>query len=87
MDGLVYFARMLKLHNEIIMNTANNKGPEDGQLEWLRLVREHVNSLRFGSVLITVHDSRVTQVELSEKVRLDIQASIKNRIIEQKLAH
>ncbi|MBL9168444.1 MAG: YezD family protein [Verrucomicrobiales bacterium] len=28
-------------------------------------------SLRFGTVLITVHESRVVQVEKNEKVRLD----------------
>ena len=39
--------------------------------EWLLLVRQHVSSLRFGTVQITVHDSRVTQIERVEKVRLD----------------
>ena len=39
--------------------------------EWMELVRGQVNSLKFGSVLITVHDSRVTQFEKVEKVRLD----------------
>ena len=39
--------------------------------EWMELVRGQVNSLKFGSVLITVHDSRVTQLEKVEKVRLD----------------
>lgn len=38
---------------------------------WLDLVREQVGSLRFGTVLITVHDGRVVQVEKNEKVRLD----------------
>jgi hypothetical protein len=38
---------------------------------WLELVREQVDSLKFGTVQITVHDSRVTQVERLEKVRLD----------------
>ena len=38
---------------------------------WLVLVRDHVNSLKFGTVQITVHDSRVVQVERAEKVRLD----------------
>jgi hypothetical protein len=38
---------------------------------WLELVREQVNSLKFGTVQITVHDSRVTQVERLEKLRLD----------------
>jgi hypothetical protein len=38
---------------------------------WLELVREQVNSLKFGTVQITVHDSRVTQVDRLEKVRLE----------------
>jgi hypothetical protein len=38
---------------------------------WLELVREQVDSLKFGTVQITVHDSRVTQVERLEKLRLD----------------
>jgi len=71
---------MLNSTTKLFVNTANDKGPENGEPEWLRLVRQHVNSLRFGTVLITVHDSRVTQVEISEKVRLDIQAGIKRRV-------
>ena len=38
---------------------------------WLQLVREHVGSLKFGTVQITVHDSRVVQVERVEKLRFD----------------
>jgi len=38
---------------------------------WLKLVAEHVASLRFGVVQIVVHDSRVVQIERTEKVRLD----------------
>jgi hypothetical protein len=39
--------------------------------EWLELVRKAVESLRFGTVHITVHDGRVTQIEKTEKRRLD----------------
>lgn len=42
---------------------------------WLELVREKVLSLRFGVVQIVVHDSRVTQIERTEKTRLDAAAS------------
>ena len=38
--------------------------------DWLELVRENVHSLRFGIVQIIVHDSRVTQIERTEKTRL-----------------
>jgi hypothetical protein len=39
--------------------------------DWLEIVREQVNSLRFGVVEIVVHDSRVVQIEKTERVRLD----------------
>jgi hypothetical protein len=38
--------------------------------DWLELVREKVQSLRFGVVQILVHDSKVTQIERTEKTRL-----------------
>jgi len=38
--------------------------------DWLELVREKVQSLRCGVVQIVVHDSRVTQIERTEKTRL-----------------
>ena len=39
--------------------------------EWLEIVRRQVASLRFGVVQIVVHDSQVTQIEKTERVRLD----------------
>ena len=38
--------------------------------DWLELVRQNVQSLRFGVVQIVVHNSRVTQIERTEKTRL-----------------
>ena len=38
--------------------------------DWLELVRQKVESLRFGVVQIVVHDSKVTQIERTEKTRL-----------------
>ncbi|MBN8456824.1 MAG: YezD family protein [Verrucomicrobia bacterium] len=43
--------------------------PTAEELEWLEVVRQKVAKLRFGSVQITVHDGRVTQVESIEKTR------------------
>ena len=43
--------------------------------DWLELVREKVQSLRFGVVQIVVHDSKVTRIERTEKTRLQ---SVKN---------
>ncbi|TAE90468.1 MAG: DUF2292 domain-containing protein [Verrucomicrobia bacterium] len=39
------------------------------ELDWLNVVRKKVGQLRYGSVQITVHDGRVTQVESNEKTR------------------
>lgn len=39
--------------------------------EWLALVREKVQTLRFGVVQIVVHDSKVTQIERTEKTRIE----------------
>jgi len=52
--------------NEELNSSAAGAGPE-----WLELVRRQVSSLRFGVVQIVVHDSQVTQVEKTERVRLD----------------
>jgi hypothetical protein len=38
--------------------------------DWLELVRQKVQSLRFGVVQIVVHDSKMTQIERTEKTRL-----------------
>jgi hypothetical protein len=37
---------------------------------WLDIVRQKVESLRFGVVQIVVHDGKVTQIERTEKTRL-----------------
>ena len=38
--------------------------------DWSEVVREKVNHLRYGSVVVTVHDGYVTQVESIEKTRI-----------------
>ena len=44
---------------------------ELADVNWLEIVRQQVVSLRFGVVEIIVHDSRVTQIEKTERLRLD----------------
>ncbi len=41
------------------------------RVEWLEIVRRQVGSLRYGVVQIVVHDSQFTQIEKTERVRLD----------------
>lgn len=46
---------------------------------WQEIVNEQVSSLRFGVVQIVVHESRVVQIEKTEKVRFpETQALNKN---------
>lgn len=44
----------------------NNEMPK-----WLSIVRERVASLQYGAVQIVVHNSRVTQIECTERTRLE----------------
>jgi hypothetical protein len=60
------------------MSTQATRAASDGQAripeslpDWLKLVREQVESLKFGTVLVTVHDSKVVQIERNEKTRLE----------------
>jgi hypothetical protein len=43
----------------------------DTKPNWLEIVRQQVGSLRFGVVQIVVHDSQVTQIDKTERVRLE----------------
>ena len=38
---------------------------------WQEVVRRQVDSLHFGVVQIVIHDSRVTQIDKTERFRLD----------------
>ncbi|GAA5121089.1 YezD family protein [Luteolibacter yonseiensis] len=53
------------------MSTITTEQPstEAPKHDWLEIVRKNAANLRFGSVQITVHDGRVTQVESIEKTR------------------
>ncbi len=50
---------------------AKSNGDSAGKQDWLKIVRQQVGSLRYGVVEIVVHDSQVTQIEKTERVRLD----------------
>ena len=45
--------------------------PSGALPEWLALVWSQVGSLRYGVVEIVVHDSRVIQIDKTERVRLE----------------
>jgi hypothetical protein len=44
---------------------------QDNSPEWLSIVREKVETLRYGVVQIVVHDSKVTQIERTERTRIE----------------
>jgi hypothetical protein len=50
-------------------NISESRSPKDPNDDCLEVVRKNVANLRFGSIQITVHDGRVTQVESIEKTR------------------
>lgn len=42
--------------------------------EWLERIATQVNGLEYGSVLITVHDGRVVQIDRTERKRFEANA-------------
>jgi hypothetical protein len=50
----------------------NNYGSSPATPDWIALVREKVEGLRYGVVQLVVHDGRVTQIERTEKTRLPL---------------
>jgi hypothetical protein len=51
--------------------TIKSTGIADEKANWLEVVKQQVGSLSYGVVQIMVHDSQVTQIERTERVRLD----------------
>lgn len=49
------------------------------QETWIDIVKDKVNAMRFGSVQIIVHEGRVTQVESTEKTRLNQATEVTTR--------
>ncbi|MCX6926491.1 MAG: YezD family protein [Verrucomicrobia bacterium] len=62
----------LQFETRVMMKIAALRaGKEKIEPSWVRLVRSQVESMHFGVVQIVVHDSRVVQIERTEKLRLD----------------
>ena len=68
---MLYYG-IVEMNNIARTEAEGTKGQGPEKLPaWLQLVREHVGSLKFGTVQITVHDARVVQVERVEKLRFE----------------
>ncbi|MES2997353.1 MAG: YezD family protein [Verrucomicrobiota bacterium] len=50
-------------------NSIENPKSQAPVPDWLEVVRKNAEQLRYGSIQITVHDGRVTQVESIERTR------------------
>jgi hypothetical protein len=47
--------------------------PQPNALEpWLAFIAQKVRSLEYGSIQIVIHDSRVVQIEATERRRFDV---------------
>ena len=46
---------------------------------WLLLVAEKVKSMHYGVVQIVIHDSKVVQIERTERTRFDTPQSVTGR--------
>ncbi len=53
------------------MSDVRQKVPGGDEAKWIELVTQQVRSLRYGVVEIIVHDSRVIQIEKTERLRLE----------------
>jgi hypothetical protein len=58
--------------------TIKSGNGKDEKSDWLEVVRQQVGSLQYGVVQIIIHDSQVTQIEKTERVRLDKLRAQKN---------
>jgi len=68
-------------------STAPRFQPEEEKLSaevpatapWLSLVAEKVKSMHYGVVQIVIHDSKVVQIERTERTRFDTPQSVTGR--------
>jgi hypothetical protein len=51
-------------------STPDSASPDSAPPAWLQWLLPKLQALRFGSVVLVVHDGRVTQIEFTEWTRL-----------------
>ncbi|NCW26769.1 MAG: DUF2292 domain-containing protein [Verrucomicrobia bacterium] len=44
---------------------------ESGEQKWIGVIKEKLTGLRYGQILLTVHEGRIVQIERTEKTRLE----------------
>ena len=49
--------------------------------DWLKIVRQHIEPLNYGSVEITIHNSHVVQINKIERLRFQKNESARPQIL------
>lgn len=44
--------------------------------DWLNIVRAKADGIRFGTIQVVIHDGRITQIESTEKTRLEDKTTV-----------
>ncbi|HSL02475.1 MAG TPA: DUF2292 domain-containing protein, partial [Nitrospiraceae bacterium] len=67
-----------RAHGKVIMGNTERSDRQDSQtIE--QVIRLALRGIRFGSIEIIVHDSKVVQIERKEKTRFDGEGSMSTR--------
>jgi len=53
--------------------------PVEVDAVWMQRIAEVVNGLEYGSVLITVHDGRIVQIDRTERKRFDAASAAREK--------
>ena len=51
----------------------------DNHAPWLSVVADNVKNLRYGIIQVIVHDSKVVQIERTERTRFDASGTFQGR--------
>ncbi len=62
-----------------LFNTTDSAASGPAPDPWLSVVAEKLKGLHFGVVQIVVHDSKVVQIERTERTRFEIPQSLSAR--------
>jgi hypothetical protein len=73
-DFIEYIVKLLRVETNKTMSAPQIISP--AKPGWLQVVQDQVDALRFGVIQIVIHDSRVVQIERTQKVRLDRAAGL-----------
>jgi len=68
----------IRRNAQVLAEAADAEEPTSAA-PWLSVVSEKVKSMRYGVVQIVIHDSKVVQIERTERTRFDVPQSAGSR--------